>query len=85
MKRIINTFTVLFSSFVVLHAAAAASTTDCESVLGAICQLNGAGPHCHPCLPNSYVVCTSRNEAKVKTCGKGKGVYMGLQDMKDDA
>lgn len=59
---------------IVLLSGTDAATTDCQSVLGSICQLNGAGSHCHPCLPKSYVACSNTGEAVIKTCAQGETV-----------
>ena len=69
MHRIVFLWLILSISSASLAAAAA---TDCGTVLGAICQLNGAGKHCHPCSPQSYVICSDEGKVTVEECPTGK-------------
>lgn len=52
-------------------AASAAVPSDCETVLPAICKLNGPGAHCHPCVDTAYVDCSDKHTPELKTCTAG--------------
>jgi hypothetical protein len=53
-------------------AASAAPGTDCDSVLPALCKLNGAGSHCHPCVASAYVECKDSSTPELKSCPSGE-------------
>ncbi|WIA21807.1 hypothetical protein OEZ85_004190 [Tetradesmus obliquus] len=56
---------------IAVACAAANAAGPCDISAEVICQLNGAGVHCHPCRPDSYVVCVDNDSPALQTCSAG--------------
>uniref|UniRef100_A0A383VTC7 Chitin-binding type-2 domain-containing protein n=1 Tax=Tetradesmus obliquus TaxID=3088 RepID=A0A383VTC7_TETOB len=56
---------------IAVACAAANAAGPCDISAEVICQLNGAGVHCHPCRPDSYAVCVDNDSPALQTCLAG--------------